>query len=68
VTGGTTPLDYVAWRESTLGRITERLERAVVFDLAGSLERPLEQPKRKGIEVARGDSERATSTPCRSRQ
>jgi SAM-dependent methyltransferase len=35
VTGGTTPLDYAAWRESTVGRITERLERAVVLDLAG---------------------------------
>jgi SAM-dependent methyltransferase len=35
VTGGTTPLDYAAWRESTLGRITERLERAVVLELAG---------------------------------
>jgi SAM-dependent methyltransferase len=38
VTGGTTPLDYAAWRESTLGRITERLERAVVLDLTGSLD------------------------------
>jgi SAM-dependent methyltransferase len=29
------PLEYAAWRESTLGRITERLERAVILDLAG---------------------------------
>jgi SAM-dependent methyltransferase len=35
VTGGTTPLDYAAWRETPLGRITERLERAVVLDFAG---------------------------------
>jgi ubiquinone/menaquinone biosynthesis C-methylase UbiE len=35
VTGGATPLDYAAWRESTLGRVTERLERAVVLELAG---------------------------------
>jgi SAM-dependent methyltransferase len=30
-----TPLDYAAWRESRLGRITERLEREVVVDLVG---------------------------------
>lgn len=35
MTGGVTPLDYAAWRESTLGRITERLERAAILDLAG---------------------------------
>ncbi len=35
MTAGTTPLDYAAWRESTLGRITERLERAVVLDVVG---------------------------------
>jgi len=33
--GGSTPLDYAAWRASALGRITERLERAAVIDLAG---------------------------------
>lgn len=33
-----TPLDDAPWRASTLGAITERLERAVVFDLAGRLE------------------------------
>jgi SAM-dependent methyltransferase len=38
VTSGATPLDYAAWRQSTLGRITERLERAVVVDLAGPLD------------------------------
>lgn len=32
---GSTPLHYAAWSESTLGKITERLERAVVLDLAG---------------------------------
>jgi ubiquinone/menaquinone biosynthesis C-methylase UbiE len=32
-----TPLEYARWRASTLGAITERLERAVVFDLAGPL-------------------------------
>ncbi len=37
MTGGTTPDDYAEWRESTLGRITERLERAVVLDLVGTL-------------------------------
>jgi SAM-dependent methyltransferase len=36
VTVGATPLDYAAWRESTLGSVTERLERAVVLELAGS--------------------------------
>jgi SAM-dependent methyltransferase len=36
VTAGATPLAYAAWRETTLGRITERLERAVVLDLVGS--------------------------------
>lgn len=33
-----TPLEYAPWRASTLGNITERLERAVVFDLAGPIE------------------------------
>jgi SAM-dependent methyltransferase len=37
VTGGATPLDYAAWRESALGRTTERLERATVLDLVGPL-------------------------------
>ena len=36
---GPTPLDYPAWRESTLGKITERLERAVILDLAGDRSR-----------------------------
>lgn len=35
MTGGTTPLDYAAWRASSVGRITERLERAAVLDLVG---------------------------------
>jgi ubiquinone/menaquinone biosynthesis C-methylase UbiE len=34
---GTTPLDYAPWRATTLGTITERLERAAVLDLAGPL-------------------------------
>jgi SAM-dependent methyltransferase len=38
VTVAPTPLEYAAWRESTLGRITERLERAVILDLAGPLD------------------------------
>jgi ubiquinone/menaquinone biosynthesis C-methylase UbiE len=37
VTAGRTPFDYGAWRESALGRITERLERGVIFELAGPL-------------------------------
>jgi len=36
VTSGATPLDYATWRASTLGRITETLERAAVLDLVGS--------------------------------
>ncbi len=32
-----TPLDYAAWRATALGATTERLERAAVLDLAGSL-------------------------------
>lgn len=36
--GGPTPLDYAAWRVSTLGRITENLERAAVLELAGPVE------------------------------
>jgi len=35
VTSGATPLDYAAWRASSLGSITERLERAAVLDLVG---------------------------------
>jgi SAM-dependent methyltransferase len=31
-----TPLDYAGWRESRLGRITERLEREVVLELIGT--------------------------------
>jgi release factor glutamine methyltransferase len=34
---GTTPLDYAPWRATTLGTITERLERAAVLDVAGPL-------------------------------
>ncbi len=34
---GTTPLDYARWRETALGSVTERLERAAVLDLAGPL-------------------------------
>jgi SAM-dependent methyltransferase len=34
---GTTPLAYARWRESALGRVTERLERAAVLGLAGPL-------------------------------
>jgi SAM-dependent methyltransferase len=33
-----TPLGYASWRATTLGSITERLERTVVLDLAGPLE------------------------------
>jgi SAM-dependent methyltransferase len=33
-----TPLEYAPWRATTLGSITERLERAVVLDLSGPLE------------------------------
>ena len=33
-----TPLEYAPWRATKLGAITERLERTVVFDLAGPLE------------------------------
>lgn len=35
---GTTPLEYRSWRETRLGSITERLERAAVLDLAGPLD------------------------------
>lgn len=35
MSGGASPLEYAAWSASTLGRVTERLERAVVLDLAG---------------------------------
>jgi ubiquinone/menaquinone biosynthesis C-methylase UbiE len=35
---GTTPLEYAPWRATTLGAITERLERTVVLGLAGPLE------------------------------
>jgi SAM-dependent methyltransferase len=34
---GTTPLEYARWRETRLGAVTERLERAAVLDLAGPL-------------------------------
>jgi 2-polyprenyl-3-methyl-5-hydroxy-6-metoxy-1,4-benzoquinol methylase len=34
---GTTPLEYARWRETALGAVTERLERAAVLDLAGPL-------------------------------
>jgi len=34
---GTTPLDYARWRQTVLGSVTERLERAAVLDLAGPL-------------------------------
>jgi len=34
---GTTPLEYAPWRETALGAVTERLERAAVLDLAGPL-------------------------------
>lgn len=44
-----TPLDYAAWRESRLGRITERLEREVILDLAGSVAR------RRVLDVGCGD-------------
>ena len=33
----TSPLEYAAWRATPLGATTERLERAAVLDLAGSL-------------------------------
>ncbi|HEX9052851.1 MAG TPA: class I SAM-dependent methyltransferase [Anaeromyxobacter sp.] len=33
-----TPLDYAAWRARALGRITERVERAAVLALAGSVQ------------------------------
>lgn len=39
MTRAPTPLDYAAWRESKLGRITERLERELVLDLVGSVTR-----------------------------
>jgi len=38
VTSGTTPLDYSAWTRSGLGRVTERLERAAILELAGPLD------------------------------
>jgi SAM-dependent methyltransferase len=38
MSAGSTPLDYAPWRATTLGAITERLERTVVFDLVGPLE------------------------------
>lgn len=34
---GTTPLEYARWRDTRLGSVTERLERAAVLDLAGPL-------------------------------
>jgi ubiquinone/menaquinone biosynthesis C-methylase UbiE len=33
-----TPIDYAPWRATTLGAVTERLERDVVLDLAGPME------------------------------
>jgi 2-polyprenyl-3-methyl-5-hydroxy-6-metoxy-1,4-benzoquinol methylase len=33
-----TPLDYASWRATTLGGVTERLERTAVLDLAGPLQ------------------------------
>jgi ubiquinone/menaquinone biosynthesis C-methylase UbiE len=44
-----TPLEYAPWRATTLGAITERLERTVVLDLAGPLE------GRRVLEVGCGD-------------
>ncbi len=38
MTSGTTPLDYSAWTGSRLGRVTERLERAAILELAGPLQ------------------------------
>lgn len=35
---GTTPIEFAPWRATTLGAVTERLERAAVLDLAGPLE------------------------------
>lgn len=37
MTARTTPLEYAPWRATALGAVTERLERAVVLDLAGPL-------------------------------
>jgi hypothetical protein len=37
---GTAPLEYGSWRETRLGSITERLERAAVLDLAGRKPEP----------------------------
>lgn len=34
---GRTPVDYAAWRGTSLGEITERLERDLVLELAGPL-------------------------------
>jgi SAM-dependent methyltransferase len=33
----TTPLDYAGWRETALGAVTERLERAAILELAAPL-------------------------------
>jgi SAM-dependent methyltransferase len=46
---GSTPLEYAPWRATTLGAITERLERTVVLDLAGPFE------GRDVLEVGCGD-------------
>lgn len=46
---GSTPLEYASWRTTTLGAVTERLERTVVLDLAGPLE------GRRVLDVGCGD-------------
>jgi SAM-dependent methyltransferase len=38
VTSGPTPLDYSAWSATRLGRVTERLEREAILELAGTLD------------------------------
>jgi ubiquinone/menaquinone biosynthesis C-methylase UbiE len=58
---GTTPLEYARWRETRLGAVTERLERAAVLDLAGPL------PGRDVLDVGCGDGAYALATrPMRS--
>lgn len=53
MTGSPTPLDYSAWSESRLGRVTGRLERAVVRELAGPLD------GRDVLDVGTGDGSHA---------
>ncbi len=53
--GAPTPLEYAAWRARTLGRITERLERAAVLELAGEVER------RDVLDVGCGDGTSAVT-------